>query len=65
VEGPPERWSDSGSAGKEVLGLEVKIVNEKGEDVFLPGVAGEAIVVGMPLRAGYWNMEEEDKKDHC
>jgi acyl-CoA synthetase (AMP-forming)/AMP-acid ligase II len=61
VEGPPEKVERLGSAGKEVLGLEVKIVNEKGEEC-PPGVAGEAIVRGDAVTGGYWNMDEETRK---
>lgn len=45
------------SAGKPALGIEVRIVNEKGEDV-PQGEAGEILIRGETVMKGYWRDPE-------
>lgn len=55
---PPELlMENSGSVGKAMPNAEVKIVNEKGNDVS-PGETGELIVRGSNVMQGYWNDTE-------
>lgn len=46
------------SAGKPVLGVEVRVVDEKGQDVPI-GQVGEVIARGDNIMKGYWNLPEE------
>lgn len=48
----------AGSVGKPVEHAEVRVVNEKMEDV-LPGVLGEIVARGPIVMLGYWNRPEE------
>jgi len=59
--GPPEKVKRLGSAGREVMGLEVRIVDENGCEC-PPGVSGEEIARGDAIMVGYWNMPDETKK---
>ncbi|HQP34830.1 MAG TPA: o-succinylbenzoate--CoA ligase [Polyangiaceae bacterium] len=59
--GPGECLRKSGTAGRMCLYVEVKIVDDDGRD--LPtGKAGEVIVRGPNVMAGYWNRPEETAK---
>ncbi len=61
LEGPPEKVKRLGSAGREGMGLETRIVDLKGNEC-PPGVPGEQIVRGDSVMAGYWKMPEETCK---
>jgi acyl-CoA synthetase (AMP-forming)/AMP-acid ligase II len=49
------------SVGKEVFGMEVRIINDAGEDV-APGEVGEIITKGEHVMKGYWKNPEETAK---
>ena len=49
------------SAGRPVLGIEVRIVDERGEDV-APGEAGEVLIRGENVMKGYWRDPEATKE---
>ncbi len=55
--GTPEQVRRLASAGKEVVGVEVRVVNAEGEDV-QPGEIGEVIARGPNVMMGYWHMPE-------
>ncbi|MEE9264851.1 MAG: long-chain-fatty-acid--CoA ligase [Vicinamibacteria bacterium] len=58
-DGSPEDTARLASCGREVAGVNVRVVDEKtGEDV-RPGQVGEIIARGENVMAGYWNREEE------
>lgn len=57
LEGTPEQVRRLSSCGKEVLGVEVHVVNIEGEDVH-PGEIGEIIARGPNVMLGYWRMPE-------
>jgi len=57
-EGPWERVKRPGSAGKEMLNIEVKVVNENGSEA-APGEVGEIVARGDNIMMGYWKMPEE------
>jgi long-chain acyl-CoA synthetase len=57
LEGTPEQVRRLSSCGKEVLGVEVRVVNIEGEDVH-PGEIGEIIARGPNVMSGYWRMPE-------
>ncbi len=61
LEGPPEKVKRLGSAGREGLGLEIRIVDERGNEC-PPGTPGEEIVRGDSVMAGYWKMPEETRQ---
>jgi hypothetical protein len=55
---PPELWeSKKGSMGKGIPGVELKVVNEKG-DLINPGETGEVIAKGDNIMIGYFADEE-------
>ncbi|HQK69963.1 MAG TPA: AMP-binding protein, partial [Bacteroidales bacterium] len=59
---PPELWeSRKGSMGKGVPGVELRVVNEKGE-LIRPGETGEVIARGDNIMMGYYADEEGTKK---
>jgi long-chain acyl-CoA synthetase len=57
LEGTPEQVHRLSSCGKQVLGVEVRVVNAGGEDV-QPGEIGEIIARGPNVMLGYWRMPE-------
>jgi acyl-CoA synthetase (AMP-forming)/AMP-acid ligase II len=57
AEGTPEQLRRLGSAGREVFGTEVRVVDENGNDV-KPGEIGEVIGRGHNVMKGYWKMPE-------
>jgi acyl-CoA synthetase (AMP-forming)/AMP-acid ligase II len=57
IEGPEGMVKRLRSAGKPCTNVEVKIVNENGEDM-QPGDVGEVIVRGYHIMKGYWNLPE-------
>jgi long-chain acyl-CoA synthetase len=57
IDGPEERRHRLASCGKGLPELEVRVLNERGEDV-KPGEVGELTVKGDTVMAGYWNMPE-------
>jgi acyl-CoA synthetase (AMP-forming)/AMP-acid ligase II len=61
INGPPEIVKRLGSAGRESMGFEVKIVDENGNEC-PPGVPGEEIAKGDTVMAGYWRMPQETEK---
>ena len=61
LEGPWEKVKRPGSCGKEITGIEVRLVNEEGDDV-AQGEIGELLVRGDNMMKGYWNMPEETAK---
>ena len=58
LDGTPEQVQRLSSCGKQVLGVEVRVVNARGEDV-QPGEIGEIIARGPNVMLGYWRMPEE------
>ena len=61
TEGPEKLTRRLLSCGREILGVEVRVVNEKGDDV-QPGEIGEIIARGANIMQGYWNKEKETKE---
>ncbi len=57
LDGTPEQVRRLASAGREVFGVEVRVVNADGEDVE-PGEIGEVIGRGPNVMLGYWRMPE-------
>jgi long-chain acyl-CoA synthetase len=57
VDGTPEQVRRLASAGREVFGVEVRVVNASGEDV-KPGEVGEIIGRGPNVMLGYWRLPE-------
>ena len=49
------------SCGRAVFNVEVRIVNEEGNEV-LPGQVGEIVVRGANVMKGYWKMEKETEE---
>jgi len=58
VDGPEYKVRRLASCGREVVGVEVRVVNEKEEDV-KPGEVGEIIARGPNIMKGYWRKPEE------
>jgi long-chain acyl-CoA synthetase len=52
--GPPEQMRRLLSCGREVIGVRVRVVNTRGEEV-KPGEVGEIIAKGPNIMVGYWN----------
>jgi len=61
MEGPWQEVKRAGSCGKEVINVEVKLVNEEGKDC-APGEVGEILARGDNIMKGYWNMPEATAK---
>ena len=61
MEGPWQEVKRPGSCGKEVINVEVKLVNEEGKDC-APGEVGEILARGDNIMKGYWNMPEATAK---
>ena len=57
LDGTPEQVRRLSSCGKEILGVEVRVVNIEGEDIH-PGEIGEIIASGPNVMMGYWRMPE-------
>ncbi len=57
LEGTPEQLKRLGSAGRQILGSDVRVVDENGNDV-KPGQIGEVIGRGHNVMKGYWKMPE-------
>jgi long-chain acyl-CoA synthetase len=57
LDGTPEQVRRLSSCGREVLGVEVRVVNVEGEEVH-PGEIGEIIARGPNVMLGYWHMPE-------
>jgi acyl-CoA synthetase (AMP-forming)/AMP-acid ligase II len=58
---PGEFSSRLGSVGREAIGVEVRVVDESGDDVDA-GEVGEVLVRGDNVMAGYWRRPEETEK---
>lgn len=61
MEGSWQEVKRAGSCGKEVINVEVKLVNEEGKDC-APGEVGEILARGDNIMKGYWNMPEATAK---
>ena len=61
IEGPWQKVKRPGSCGKEVINVEVRLVNEEGEDC-ATGEVGEILARGDNIMKGYWNMPEATAK---
>src|SRR6266700_4409267 len=57
LDGAPEQVHRLSSCGKQVLGVEVRVVTARGEDV-QPGEIGEIIARGPNVMQGYWRQPE-------
>ncbi len=57
LDGTPEQVRRLSSCGKEILGVEVRVVNVDGENVH-PGEIGEIVASGPNVMMGYWRMPE-------
>jgi len=57
LDGTPQQLHRLSSCGKQVLGVEVRVVNTRGEEV-KPGEIGEIIACGPNVMLGYWRQPE-------
>ncbi len=58
ADGPPEKVRRLLSCGREIIGVRVRVVNERGEEV-KPDEVGEIIARGPNIMVGYWNKPQE------
>jgi long-chain acyl-CoA synthetase len=58
ADGPAEKVRRLLSCGREVIGVRVRVVNERGQEV-QPGEVGEIIAKGPNIMMGYWNKPDE------
>jgi acyl-CoA synthetase (AMP-forming)/AMP-acid ligase II len=58
---PEDALVHAGSTGKAFFHTDVRVVNERGEDVG-PGESGEVIIRGRHIMKGYWNRPEDTAK---
>ncbi len=61
VDGPPEKVKRLGSCGRPVIGVEVRLVDEEGNDV-KTGEIGQIICRGGNLMKGYWKRPEDTER---
>src|SRR5205814_3465 len=61
LDGTPEQLHRLSSCGKQVLGVEVRVVAAHGEEV-KPGEIGEIIARGPNVMLGYWRQPEATAK---
>lgn len=61
MEGTWEKVKRLGSCGKDVINVEVRLVNEEGKEC-APGEVGEILAKGDNIMKGYWNMPEATAK---
>ncbi len=59
---PPELYVKKGSIGQGIPGVELKVVNEKGEKI-KPGETGEVIARGDNIMIGYFHDDERNKSN--
>ncbi len=58
-----EQFRYKAATGRAVMGISLRVVNEKGEEVKHDGKeVGEIIVKGDPVTRGYWGLPEETEK---
>lgn len=60
IDGTPQQLKRLGSAGKPIVGVDVRVVDDHGADV-PTGEPGEVVVRGFNVTKGYWEMPEETK----
>jgi long-chain acyl-CoA synthetase len=58
ADGPPEKVRRLLSCGRELIGVQVRVVNERGQDV-KPDEVGEIIAKGPNIMVGYWHKPQE------
>jgi long-chain acyl-CoA synthetase len=58
IDGPPEQDRRLLSCGRPVVGVRVRVVNDRGQEV-KPGEVGEIICKGPNIMVGYWNKPQE------
>jgi len=57
LDGTPEQVRRLASCGKEIVGVELRVVNAAGDDVE-PGEIGEIVAQGPNVMLGYWRLPE-------
>jgi long-chain acyl-CoA synthetase len=60
IEGSEKLTKRLSSCGREIIGVEVRVVDDDGHDV-LPGEVGEIIARGPNIMQGYWKKEAETR----
>jgi acyl-CoA synthetase (AMP-forming)/AMP-acid ligase II len=58
---PEYIFTKAGSIGKGIPGVELTVLNEKGEET-APGEVGEIVAWGRNIMMGYWNSPEETQQ---
>jgi long-chain acyl-CoA synthetase len=61
VEGTEEQLKRVGSVGTAIVGLEVKVIDERGNNAPV-GQVGEIVASGESIMKGYWRLPEESAK---